>query len=128
MKTEKLLEENVVEEFDFHEYGLSLQRSKTYKVSRSFMLPTCDGPPTSIPAGCKVRLGVRYARVLFEGAKIEPVVIPTEFEVVHDFTSVDLKGQWVSTSRGDIIRLEKQEALKLWRSGQIRPTKKEEWI
>lgn len=124
----KILEEEDPERFDFHEYGLSYERSKTYFVTRSFSLPTCDGPPTPIPTGSRVRLGDRNAQTLFQGGKIEPVVMPTEFEVLHPFSSIDSKGEWVTPDPGDIVKMEKEEALKLWRSGHIKPTRKEDFI
>ncbi len=118
------LEERVID-FDFAEYGASFSKSETYKVMRSFMLSIIDGPPVSIPVNSTVRLSPKTARTLFLAGKIEPVIMPTEFEVVHPVTSIDSRGEWVSPGVGDIVKMEKDEALKCWRSGHIKPKKED---
>lgn len=110
--------------FDFAEYGASFDRSETYLAVRGFRLNVNGGPPQSIPAGARVRLGPRSAATLFLAGKIEPVMMPTVFKVIHRFV-VGGSGKWEELSPGDMVKFEKAEALEYWRKGWIKPEKEE---
>jgi hypothetical protein len=110
-----------MDRFDYCEFGVNFSRSKVYRTIKSFMLPVCLGPPICIPNNVRVKLDDKTAKELFLNAQIEPISIPEEYEVLRSFSDIGESGEWVTADVGDIIRLEKNEGLKKWRGGFVKP-------
>jgi hypothetical protein len=112
-----------VEEKEICEYGVVFDQSRQYIASRSFFLQTRNGPLTGIQPGNLVRLSDRTGHELFLAGKVVPIEVGAIFEVIQNFRTVDASGDWLNVQRGDIIKLNSDEAFSLWREGKIQEKK-----
>jgi hypothetical protein len=113
--------EAIQEEPCYVEYGLGPEEGKTSRVVKSFLLPTCHGPLTSIPVGSLIRVSEKTGNELFFSGRVEPLELSETFEVLHEIRSVDpVSGEWLDAARGDIIRMTRDEAMPLLVQGMIK--------
>jgi len=101
------------------ELGVNPDQSPLYRVERPFFLNVRFGPLTEIRKGVLVRLETPTAAMLFFSGKIEPILLAEIFEAIHPFC-VDEGGTWIEIEAGDILKLNRLEALPLLRQGKIK--------
>lgn len=91
-----------------------------HKVIRSFYLQVVAGPLTPVPVGSIVRLKPETSLETFYGGKTEPVELPSTFKVLRPIQMVGEDGNWVKASEGDLVKLDKTEALEFLRKGMVK--------
>ena len=107
-------------ENEFAEYGIAYESSREYFCEKPFMLRTLNGPLIEVRPGQKVRLGDRLGPELFYANKVVPLLIGELFEVVIPFQVVGAGGEYESVNQGDIIKLDRLEAIKILREGKVK--------
>ncbi len=91
-----------------------------HEVVRAFLLKTKDGPLQSIPKEAIVRLKRETALEMFYAGKTIPLNIPETFEVLQSIRVEGPDGLWIRAQPGDIVRLDKTEAVRLLRERMVR--------
>ncbi len=104
------------------QFGVTLDDGELYRVERDFYLDVKLGPLVPVRKGQIVRLSRASAAELFYACKVSPVEIGQVFEALRDFRTVK-EGEWLDVVQGDVLKLEKGEALPLLRSGMVREKK-----
>lgn len=100
------------------EFGIRPEDARPYVVTRSFYLTVRFGPPETMPKGETVWLSKQTADTLFPAGKIEPLEVGRYFKFLHPARIVQNK-EWVDLKPGDIVELEREEALRLLRQRLI---------
>jgi len=108
------------EEIEIAEFGIAYESSKTFFCEKSFMLRTINGPLIEVRPGQKVRLGDRLGPELFYANKVVPLLIGELFEVVVTFQIVNKSGEFENVNQGDVVKLERSEAIKLLKEGKVK--------
>ena len=111
-----------VEEQELVQFGVTLENSKLYRVEKDFLLDVRFGPLQPAKKGQVVRLSEKFGNELFFGNKISPLEISTVFEAVRGFRTIK-DGEWLDVEIGDILKLERDEALKHLREGNVKESK-----
>ncbi len=109
------------------EYAVSLGESPSggvFRVLRGFYMKVVNGPNVEIKPRQLCELGKESATALFCIGKVEPMHIPSEFKVMKNFR-MTVDGLYVSLRPGDIVELDREEALWYWRKGFLAPAEKE---
>jgi hypothetical protein len=94
-----------------------------YRVERSFFMKVRNGPGVSVPAGSIVILSQRTALEFFFANKIIPIGIEDgqDYEAIRDFRHTTAEGRYEDIEKGMQVRLTKDEALNLLKTGQVKP-------
>jgi len=93
-----------------------------FLVERGFFLDTKLGPLVGVKPGDVVRLTKKAGVELFYGCKVIPLELGEVFEAVRPFRTA-VNGEWVDVEVADVIRLDREEALKLLRDGSVKEKK-----
>jgi hypothetical protein len=115
------------EEKIIKEYAVSIGETPSvgvFRVSRAFYLKTVNGPPVEIKPGQLIELGKETHETLFCIGKISPLEIPEKYKVRVPFRTT-INGLFVDLRVDDVIELDTEEALKLWRQNYVTPVREE---
>ena len=110
------------EQAEICEYAIAYDQSRQFKAVRRFFLQTRNGPLTEIKPGDRLRLSDGTGHELFFASKVVPIEISEVFEVIRPFRMAQA-GEWVDLQKGDIIKLEKEEAILFLREGKVKEKK-----
>jgi len=106
-----------------YQFGVTDNDSRVYLAVRDFYLETTYGPLTVIKKNTLVRLSPKMADQLFHSNKVEPQIVGTTFEALRAFRTVDKNNEWLDVSVGDLISMERKEAVEALRNGSVKEVK-----
>jgi uncharacterized protein len=87
--------------------------------TRSFYLKTKPGPLVMVKTGALLRLTPNTRMEAFWARKIEPVELGSTFRAKRVFNFVDSEGCWATASPGDVLKMNREEALDSLRRGEV---------
>jgi len=106
---------------DVFEEGITEVEAVPYIAIKAFYLGRILGPSILVKIGQKVWLSKATGDQLFYAGKVEPVILGSEFEVIQPFREIDPeKNEYVYFEVGDVLKLERSEAIKLLRELKVK--------
>jgi hypothetical protein len=104
------------------EFGISHDEGRSFIVTRAFMMKVLDGPLVRAEAGEVVFLSPELGNELFFSGKVIPCELGEHYEAVKDFQVVQ-GGEYFRVKKGDVVKLSRDEAISLLRSGDVKEKK-----
>ncbi len=105
------------------EYGISPEEATTYEVQKPFYMRTCDGPLELVKKKQRVLLGRKFGFEMFHSGKATPVALGDTFEVIRPFQTAGENGEWNRLQPGDVVKLDRDEAIRFLREGIVKEKK-----
>ena len=109
--------EEIIEQF-----GISSD-AVVYRAVRDFFLETIYGPLSAIKTNTLVRLSPKMADQLFFSGKVEPLIGGKTFQALRAFRTIAKNGEWLDVGVGDIVSMERKEAVEALRNGSVKEVK-----
>ena len=111
-------EEEIVTQF-----GVTDNDGRVYRAVRDFYLETIYGPLSAIKTNTLVRLSPKMADQLFFSGKVEPLIVGKTFQALRAFRTIAKNGEWLDVGVGDIVSMERKEAIEALRNGSVKEVK-----